>query len=371
MKRFLLFLAAAAAVLALIWLPAGSAEAHGVSPTADVQIAQTFAGNDLTVVLRRTPEVPGPLHIELIAHDPVHTTTLRLALSTGPRTTVELVAPGPHRATLEVTSTGPHELELIAGDERAVIPFRVLSDNLAGWEVVTYGGFTLAGLLILGSLGTAVLGVRRPVVRALAVPQAVAVVVTLVVATTTAVLSKDLPPAVPDGASPVARAVADPADGSALNGRPYVNLRLETVPARPRTGEAFDLQLRLYDGNTGRPVDDLVAHHAALVHAVVTSKSGNYSRHAHPVRTGPDVYTLRLKAYEPGRHHLYAEFERRIVRATPASRVLILTTYDLDSYVYAALQAGASGFLLKDAPSERLRDGIQAVLARSRLRNHL
>ena len=52
------------------------------------------------------------------------------------------------------------------------------------------------------------------------------------------------------------------------------------------------------------------------------------------------------------------EATRRIAGRT---KVLILTTYDLDSYVYAALQAGASGFLLKDAPSERLRDGIRIV----------
>ncbi|MFB6720897.1 sigma-70 family RNA polymerase sigma factor [Kribbella sp. NPDC056345] len=57
------------------------------------------------------------------------------------------------------------------------------------------------------------------------------------------------------------------------------------------------------------------------------------------------------------------EATRRIVAANPRTRVLILTTYDLDSYVYAALQAGASGFLLKDAPSERLRDGIRIVAA--------
>ncbi|MFC0104790.1 response regulator [Kibdelosporangium aridum] len=50
-------------------------------------------------------------------------------------------------------------------------------------------------------------------------------------------------------------------------------------------------------------------------------------------------------------------------RISSRTRVLILTTYDLDSYVYAALQAGASGFLLKDAPSERLRDGIRIVAA--------
>nr|WP_225953386.1 response regulator transcription factor [Kibdelosporangium phytohabitans] len=54
------------------------------------------------------------------------------------------------------------------------------------------------------------------------------------------------------------------------------------------------------------------------------------------------------------------EATRRIAGRT---KVLILTTYDLDSYVYAALRAGASGFLLKDAPSERLRDGIRIVAA--------
>ncbi|WP_329083872.1 MULTISPECIES: response regulator transcription factor [unclassified Streptosporangium] len=57
------------------------------------------------------------------------------------------------------------------------------------------------------------------------------------------------------------------------------------------------------------------------------------------------------------------EATRRIVagRGTARTRVLILTTYDLDSYVYAGLQAGASGFLLKDAPGERIRDGIRIV----------
>ena len=44
-------------------------------------------------------------------------------------------------------------------------------------------------------------------------------------------------------------------------------------------------------------------------------------------------------------------------------RVLILTTFDLDEYVYAALQAGASGFLLKDAPPERVFDAVRVVAA--------
>jgi DNA-binding NarL/FixJ family response regulator len=44
-----------------------------------------------------------------------------------------------------------------------------------------------------------------------------------------------------------------------------------------------------------------------------------------------------------------------------APKVLMLTTFDLDEYVYDALRAGASGFLLKDVPTEQLVDGIHVV----------
>jgi DNA-binding NarL/FixJ family response regulator len=44
-------------------------------------------------------------------------------------------------------------------------------------------------------------------------------------------------------------------------------------------------------------------------------------------------------------------------------RILILTTFDLDEYVYAALQAGASGFLVKDAPPERMFDAVRVIAA--------
>jgi DNA-binding NarL/FixJ family response regulator len=48
-------------------------------------------------------------------------------------------------------------------------------------------------------------------------------------------------------------------------------------------------------------------------------------------------------------------------RGDGAPRVLMLTTFDLDEYVYDALRAGASGFLLKDVPAEQLVDGIRVV----------
>ncbi|HET9460688.1 MAG TPA: response regulator transcription factor, partial [Gaiellaceae bacterium] len=55
------------------------------------------------------------------------------------------------------------------------------------------------------------------------------------------------------------------------------------------------------------------------------------------------------------------EATRRIVDRDSAPRVLVLTTFDLDEYVYEALRAGASGFLLKDAPEEQLVAGIRIV----------
>ena len=55
------------------------------------------------------------------------------------------------------------------------------------------------------------------------------------------------------------------------------------------------------------------------------------------------------------------EATRRIVVDETSPRVLVLTTFDLDDIVYDALRAGASGFLLKDAPEERLLTAIQVV----------
>jgi DNA-binding NarL/FixJ family response regulator len=55
------------------------------------------------------------------------------------------------------------------------------------------------------------------------------------------------------------------------------------------------------------------------------------------------------------------EATRQIAAMPDAPRVLVLTTFDLDEYVFAALRAGASGFLLKDAPEEQLLAAIRIV----------
>ena len=55
------------------------------------------------------------------------------------------------------------------------------------------------------------------------------------------------------------------------------------------------------------------------------------------------------------------EATRRITRSVPSTRVLILTTFGLDTYVFDSLRSGASGFMLKDAPPEEIAAAVRIV----------
>ncbi|ARJ04412.1 DNA-binding response regulator [Cnuibacter physcomitrellae] len=91
--------------------------------------------------------------------------------------------------------------------------------------------------------------------------------------------------------------------------------------------------------------------------AVVGEASDGGEAIAQAAALAPDVILMDVRM--PGLDGIQAT--RAIVHASPGSRILILTTFDLDEYAFAALDAGASGFLLKDAQPTELAAAIEAV----------
>ena len=77
------------------------------------------------------------------------------------------------------------------------------------------------------------------------------------------------------------------------------------------------------------------------------------------VETAPDVVLMDVRM--PGVDGL--EATRRITAAGERPRVVVLTTFDLDEYALSAIKAGASGFLLKDAPPEEMLQAVRTVHA--------
>ena len=78
-------------------------------------------------------------------------------------------------------------------------------------------------------------------------------------------------------------------------------------------------------------------------------------------RCSPDVVLMDVRM--PRMDGIEAAARLLSQRGDTAPRVLMLTTFDLDDYVYAALRAGVSGFMLKDAPAEQLVEAIRVVAA--------
>jgi DNA-binding NarL/FixJ family response regulator len=92
---------------------------------------------------------------------------------------------------------------------------------------------------------------------------------------------------------------------------------------------------------------------------VVAEASNGLEAIEKAARFDPDVVLMDIRMPELDG----LEATRRILAADGTTRVLVLTTFDLDEYVYEALRAGASGFVLKDDPPEQLLAAIRTVAA--------
>jgi DNA-binding NarL/FixJ family response regulator len=99
---------------------------------------------------------------------------------------------------------------------------------------------------------------------------------------------------------------------------------------------------------SGEPDIDVVAEAGDGVAAI-----------AEAARVRPDIVLMDIRMPELDG----LEATRRILAADPTARVLVLTTFNLDEYVYQALQAGASGFVLKDDPPEQLISAVRTIAA--------
>ncbi|HUF16232.1 MAG TPA: response regulator transcription factor [Acidimicrobiia bacterium] len=92
---------------------------------------------------------------------------------------------------------------------------------------------------------------------------------------------------------------------------------------------------------------------------VVAEASDGHEAVAQTKKLAPDVVLMDIRM--PGMDGL--EATTRIVDGEHPPRVLMLTTFDLDEYVYQAMKAGASGFLLKEVRPEQLADAVRVVAA--------
>lgn len=304
-----LALLALLALLAVGLIPTVPARAHaGTATDGLLTVAHDVGPYALTFTIKQA----GPASPVLVEIDPgrlatavtLSLTVVPLGAAAEPAIRLPLAAddPTPLAARFDGGAAGIKELVVDAtgpaGAGIARIPFEVAPSRPSTAAAVMRAALIGSTLLLVALAALVGLGPRVPLPRRLLPILAASLLLSFTVA----------------AAAGARQALTSPvATDSQAGGapRPYANMLLATEPAAPAPGQPTTLTLDFSDGSTGRPVDDLVLTHDALLHGVVVAADGGFFAHVHPSRVAPGRYRTTVAPDRPGNYTFYAEIARR------------------------------------------------------------
>jgi hypothetical protein len=311
---------------------AAPVSAHQSAATGVVRLAQSLGDRDLTVTLVPPPDGSGRMSVAVEALGtgggaPVRVRAEPVGMAGGTATGTE-VRPGrvgtPGLAALTVDRPGRWDVVLDDGGTPARIPMTYVDPGTPAWVWLVRVGVALA--VVAGIAATTRTARRRRwaagALGGLAVVGATAAVTAFTLGTSPAPAAYVVGGATGDPAAvaPATHDMAGMAGMGGMAGMPpttgpasmtsgaVVLSSALTGPPGP-SGAGSVLDLRLADGSTGAPVDDLAVHDDAFIHLAVLGADGSEA-HLHPVRTGPGRWQVRFAPATGGRYGLFAEFSR-------------------------------------------------------------
>ena len=308
----------------LCFAPARVLAHGGHGPTNIQTFTQAVGPYEMAVTLELPPSVPAPLYLTITPQSDLigATMTFRAAprgqsFDGASAATVQALPgqQGSYFSELQIERAGDWDMEVRVqgpkGTGVARIPFEVAVPPLAAG---TIGLFVSIGGLVVLMIISIMLGVvthrrRRPVPGWANWLIGQGMFACLILAAVFGVQQFTAQIQQAQAASMMASQSAAGAYTAGV-GRPHVNMAVGTEPAIPAAGQPLTLTLDLNDGSTGRPVEDIVPHHDALVHLVVISADGGDFKHIHPPRVEAGRYAIELTPDRPGRYTAYAELQR-------------------------------------------------------------
>jgi hypothetical protein len=302
---------AVCALMAMLSLVAPDAWAHGGATSAPQAVTYDMGGLQIRAVMSAVARLPGTMLIDLSLTTPTGRETpvvLRAWPSTldrpaDPEASVRLLTgdAGPYPTQVQVDRAGPWDVELELPDvggpvSVARIPLTVA---LPGTDPAEPGRsilYAAAGILAVAGVAVA-LATRRRSGRTSAAATWLTGLASLAALAAAVTLS-------------VVRLAPTEAVGRVAANRAHVDVAVSTLEPGARAGQPATLELSLTDGSTGRPVDDVVPNHEALLHVALIGQGTQDFAHLHPARVAPGRYRLQWTPGRSGSHVVEVELAR-------------------------------------------------------------